>query len=701
MIRRFVSLVAVALAGCLWSSAAVGDPRPLSEFQERAARFQSRLDVPRFETSAEEVRRSADRAIDESERGLARIASQDLGGATFQSVFAAMDSALYPVMSCVNRLWLVKETSEDASVREAATEQTTRIAQWFVEQQYREDLYEVCRAFEARYEAGGVERLRGADLKLFEDTMRDYRRAGMHLDAETRARVEGLQKRLTELETEFSTNITNADESVEFTREELEGVPGTFLSGLEARGGVYTLKPTVITHFLAVMENAHSEESRKRMKTARYAVAQSENGPLLDRIVSVRDEIAAALGYGSWADYQIEPKMARTGDRALEFLLDMKRGLEPKFEEEVGAFRAMKARDTGDADAQVRIWDWRYYTNRLMQERYDIDSEALRAFFPLERVQAGMFEVYETLFGLEFSEVQLSQSWTEGLELWLASDAASGEPLGLFYLDLFPRPGKYNHFAQFGIVDGKRLDDGVYQRPVVALVCNFTPPAEDRPSLLTHDEVTTYFHEFGHALHSILTRAEYAQQSGTSVERDFVEAPSQMLERWCWDPAVVNTFAAHWQDPSKKIDPAILERMEEARLATIGNHYRRQLAFGIGDLRLHAKGERKDTRRILNDTMAEVFYAPPPGTNFGAYWGHLTGYDAGYYGYAWADAIAADMATVFEHSPGGWMNREMGMRLRNEIYAAGGSRSAEESIRAFLGRERSIEPFLESIGIER
>ena len=699
MTRRFSFLIAAGVTAVLASSA-TAEPRPLSSFQERAERFGARLTLPEFETTPAAVVASCDEAIDASERAIARIASQDLGAVSFESVFAALDDGLYPVINCVNRMWLIKETSEDAAVREACTAQTTRISQWFVEQQYREDLYEACAAFQEAYEDGERGELTGADLKLYEDTMRDYRRAGMHLNEETRREVESLQKRLTELSTAFSTNITNADVDVMFTREELNGVPESFLSRLKPERGVYTLKATVITHFLAVMENAHSEEARKRMKTARYSVAQAENGPLLDQIVSLRDEIATMLGYDSWADYKIEPKMAGTGDEALTFLLDMKRGLEPKFQAEKDAFSDMKSEDTGVAGAQVRIWDWRYYTNRLMKERYDIDSEALRAYFPLERVQAGMFRIYETLFGLEFSEIEPPYVWTEGLQLWLASDAATGEPMGLFYLDLYPRPGKYNHFAQFGIIDGKQLDDGTYQRPVVSLVCNFTPPSGDTPSLLTHDEVTTYFHEFGHALHSILTRAEYAQQSGTSVERDFVEAPSQMLERWCWDPDVVNTYAAHWQDESKKIDPAILERMEEARLATIGNHYRRQLSFGIGDLRLHAKGRDKDCQKILNDTIREVFYAPPAGTNFGAYWGHLTGYDAGYYGYAWADAIAADMAMAFRNSEGGWMDTEVGMRLREEIYAPGGSRDAAESIRAFLGRERSIDPFLESIGIE-
>jgi thimet oligopeptidase len=268
----------------------------------------------------------------------------------------------------------------------------------------------------------------------------------------------------------------------------------------------------------------------------------------------------------------------------------------------------------------------------------------------------------------------------------------------MFYLDNFPRDGKYNHFAQFGIIDGKLRPDGRYQRPVVALVCNFTPPVDGNPSLLTHDEVTTLFHEFGHALHSMLTRAHYVQFAGTNVPRDFVEAPSQMLENWVWSKPVLDRFAADYRDPSRKIDPAFIAKMEAARLATSGTFYRRQAAFALGDLRLHGPGDSKDSRAIMNATMSEVFLPPPDNSNFSASFGHLASYDAGYYGYLWAEAIAADMATKFEQSPDGYLSREVGMELRRKIYEPGGSVDMNGAVRAFLGRERSLDPFLEHIG---
>jgi thimet oligopeptidase len=284
------------------------------------------------------------------------------------------------------------------------------------------------------------------------------------------------------------------------------------------------------------------------------------------------------------------------------------------------------------------------------------------------------------------------------------SDSKTDEPLGLFYLDMFPREGKYNHFAQFGLIEGKLLDNGWYQRPVCALICNFPSPGKDKPSLLAHSDVETLFHEFGHAMHTILTRANYGRFSGTSVPRDFVEAPSQMLENWVWDKRVLDSFAADYRDPSKKIPEQILAKLKESRLATEGTRYRRQLSFGLTDLRLHTEIHDNNADEALplsNKVLSEVFLPLVPDTAFVAYFGHLMGYDAGYYGYAWADAIAADMATVFEKAPNGYFDQAAGRRLRTEIYEPGDSRDVNISIEKFLGRKRSIDPFLKKIGIEK
>jgi thimet oligopeptidase len=450
------------------------------------------------------------------------------------------------------------------------------------------------------------------------------------------------------------------------------------------------------------MDNARREETRKKFLMEHDNLARAENIPLLKRILPLRDDIAKKLGYQTWADYETEVKMVKNAAAAIEFLQRLKAGLQPKFDAELAEYRKIKVKETGDPQAEIKIWDWRYFSNQLKKEKYTVDAEQLRVYFPYQRVLEGMFDIYQSIFGLKFQQVEAPYKWIGDLQLYAVSDSKSGEPLGLFYLDMFPREGKYNHFAQFDIIPGKLLPEGAYQRPTVALICNFPSPAKDKPSLLDHQDVETLFHEFGHAMHSLMTRAKFSRFSGTSVPRDFVEAPSQMLENWVWDKKVLDSFAADYRDPSKKIPAEILGKLKEARLATEGTRYRRQLSFGMMDLALHSQihdDNADDALPLSNKVLSEVFLPLAPDTAFVAYFGHLIHYDAGYYGYAWADAIAADMATVFEHAPDGYFDQRAGRRLRVEIYEPGNSRDVNISIEKFLGRPRSIEPFLEKIGI--
>lgn len=684
-----------------------GPLKTLADVQNAAARTNSVVDLPSFERTPAELAASVLVALGEADRRLDALGAQPLDGATFDSTIAAIDDIIYPVITVANRISLMKETQTDPALRAAATEQVDVISAWQVKTAYREDVYRACKAYADALGAGARPAPAGEDRKLFTDTMRDYRRAGLHLPKETRDKVEALQKEILRLSNEFNSNITEARHELRFSKAELAGVPEDFLRQVAQPDGSYTLLANVTPHYVTVSQNAANPEVRRRLETARMSLAMGVNSALLDRIVALRDEAAAALGHASWADYQVEPRMAKTAARAVAFLDDLRAGLEPKFREELAEFGAMKGADTGEKSPTIHSWDWRYYENQLKKRKYEVDAEALRAYFPLDACLAGMFRVYEAIFGLRLHPIDAPYVWFGGVTLWAASDARTGEIMGLFYLDMLPREGKYTHFAQFDIIGGRERPDGRRQAPVVALVCNFNPPVPAsgeqpaKPSLLSHSEVETLFHEFGHALHSILTRAHRAQFAGTNVPRDFVEAPSQMLENWVWDAGVLNSFAADYRDPLKKIDPALIERMKEARLATAGVYWRRQAALALGDLRLHlapTPGAPKSAQKIINETFAEVFIAPPEGTSFGAFWGHLTGYDAGYYGYSWSRAIAEDMASQFAASPDGWMSASVGRRLRDEVYAVGGSREADETIRAFLGRDWTVTPFLTSIG---
>lgn len=682
------------------STASKTATKSVRDFQQAGKPFQNLLRLPEFETTVAAVNATADRTMADANAALDRIGKLKVGEVSFINTIRALDDNGARVSEAMSRLYLIKETSTNAALRDATTEAVKRLQEWGVSLDYREDVYRAVKAY-----ADTQPQLGGEEAKLLMETMRDYRRAGLALPKPQRDEVERLRKELSNVATDFESNINKAQKTLTFTKAELAGAPESLLTapGVKTGDDEYSIKINVTWQYIAVMEHVKSEAVRQRVVTEQHSLAKVENAPLVEKLLALRYQIATKLGYKSWADFQLEVKMAKNGRTAIEFEQKLRDGLQPKMESELAEFRKLKAAETGDANAQINLWDWRYYAEQLRKTKYNVDSEQLRNFFPLESTLDGMFAIYQRIFGLKFERVEAPYKWIDDLQLWAVTDAQSGEPLGFFYLDLFPREGKFNHFAVFPLISGKRHADGSYQRPVVSMVCNFTPPSGDTPSLLDHDSVETLFHEFGHVMHGILTRASFSRFAGTSVPGDFVEAPSQMLEAWAWDKKVLDGFAADYRDPSKKIAPEILDQLKASKYATYACHYRRQLSFGLTDLVLHDQitdANTADALALSNKTLSDTFLPLPEGAAFLCYFGHFTGYDAGYYGYAWADAIAADMETVFEKSPDGFFDVATGKRMRDEIYAQGDSRDVNVSIEKFLGRPRSIEPFLKKIGAQ-
>jgi thimet oligopeptidase len=693
----FVHVLLILLASSLVVSAA--EMKTVDDFRAAASKANAVLTIPDWEQTPEAVEAAVKNAIAKANASLDRIGAQDLGKVTFKNTVVTLDDVTDEAGLAANRATVIKETNTNSAVRTAAEKAVKAFDDWAVGVDYREDVYKAIKAF-----ADTHPKLSGEDEKLLKETLRDYRRAGLDLPPDQRKEVEELRKELTRLGTDFEANIVKSNAPVMFSKSDLDGLPESFFAspGIKTGDDVYTVMANVTWQFNTVQENAKNEATRKQLYLVRETLAKDKNVPLLNQMLALRNEIALRLGYKSWDDYQTEVKMAKTGMNAEKYINDLVAGIQPKFDSEIAELQKLKAADTNDPNAKIMVWDWRYYSNQLNKQKYAIDKEALRAYFPFQKVLDGMFNIYQSIFGLKFEKIVAPQKWIDDLQLYMVTDSATGEPLGMFYLDMFPREGKYNHFAQFEIISGKLLPNGKYQRPIVALLCNFPPASGDAPSLMTHQDVETLFHEFGHALHSIVTRARYGRFAGTHVPRDFVEAPSQMLQNWVWDKKVLDTFAADYRDPSKKIPPEIVKKLNDAKLANAGVLYRRQFAFASLDLALHDPHPEEmpyDSVAITNPILEKVFLPIDPSTTFVSYFGHLNGYDAGYYGYAWADAIAADMATVFEKAKDGYLDKQAGMKLRREIYEPGDSRDVNESIEKFLGRKQSVEPFLKEIGI--
>jgi thimet oligopeptidase len=692
-----VHISLILLASGLVVSAA--EMKTADDFRGAATKANAVLTIPDWEQTPEAVATAMKNAIAKANAALDQIGAQDSGKVTFKSTVVALDDLTYEASLAANRATLIKETNTNPAMRTAAENAVKAFQDWAVGVDYREDVYKAIKAF-----ADTHPKLSGEDEKLLKETLRDYRRAGLELPPDKRKEVEGLRKELSKVGTDFETNIVKSNAPVMFSKADLDGLPESFFAspGIKTGDDVYTVMANVTWQFNTVQENAKNEATRKQLYIVRETLAKDKNVPLLNQMLELRNEIALRLGYKSWDDYQTEVKMAKSGMNAEKYINDLVTGIQPKFDSEIAELQKLKAADTNDPKARIMVWDWRYYSNQRDKQKYDVDKEALRAYFPFQKVLDGMFNIYQSIFGLKFEKIVAPHKWVNDLQLYVVTDSATGEPLGMFYLDMFPREGKFNHFAQFVIISGKLLPNGKYQRPTVALLCNFPPASGDAPSLMTHQDVETLFHEFGHALHSIVTRAKYGRFAGTNVPGDFVEAPSQMLQNWVWDKKVLDTFAADYRDPSKKIPAEIVKKLNDAKLADAGVLYRRQFAFASLDLALHDPHPEEmpyDSVAISNPILEKVFLPIDPSTTFVSYFGHLNGYDAGYYGYAWADAIAADMATVFEKAKDGYLDKQAGMKLRREIYEPGDSRDVNESIEKFLGRKQSIEPFLKKIGI--
>ena len=671
----------------------------LTQLQDQAAKFNTVLTPLDWETTPEQITSEADAAIASANRKLDDIGKLTASQLTFENTIRALDDVGFELETVHHRLDIIEQADPDAKMRSAAVEAVQKLNEFVVGIDYREDVYHSVRAY-----AETKPQLQPVEQRLLDFTLRDYKRAGLTLDETKRHQVESLRKQIAFWDTHFAVNSNNASAKLTFSKDDLDGVPETFLSQAKTGEDQYTVDANVAPQFMTVASNCVKEETRKKLQIARDTRAKDKNLPIAAKVISLRAQLAVLLGYQSWADYQTETRMAKSGANALDFLEKLKSGLQPKYDEEIAEFKKIKAGFSGSTTPDVKLWDWYFVSNQLEKQKYAIDEEALRVYFPMDRVLQGMFAVYERIFGIKIEPLEPPAKYVDDLKLYAIIDAGTNQPLGLLYMDLFPRPGKYNHFATFSGIDGKLLANGKYQRPTAELICNFPAPSQNAPSLLDHEEVTTIFHEFGHAMHAILTTVDYANFSGLNVPQDFVEAPSQMLEYFTWDKNVLDSFAADYRDPTKKIPGEILAKLKEADLATKACWYRRQLSFAIMDLKLHMPltGDQKaNLNGYADSVLDEVFFPSDSGGAMLASFGHLfDGYDAGYYGYAWADAIAADMASVFQKSPDGFLDPTVGRRLRDEVYAVGNSRDVSESVERFLGRKQSVQPFLKKVGIE-
>ncbi|MDT8428005.1 MAG: M3 family metallopeptidase [Pseudomonadales bacterium] len=564
--------------------------------------------------------------------------------------------------------------------------------------------------------------LDSSQQKILQDRLLDFKLAGVTLPAAEKTRFAELENRLAELATQFSNNVLDATMawSKHITNENL-------LAGLSAQarqtavtlaqskgldGAVLTLDAPC---YLAVMSTADNQALRREMYEAFTARASELDSPtgewdnrgVIDEILCCRAELAELLGYASYAELSLARKMAASVDRVQDFLDDLiESSLAPakaEFEELQQFVRTEYQQDV------VNAWDVSYYSEKLRQRKFNISQEELRAYFPVERVKQGLFEIIKRLYGVSISRNTRVDTWHEQVEFY--DIHRDGELIAQCYLDLFSREGK-RQGAWMADCRGRRLSrDRRWQLPVAYLVCNFNAPGADSPSLLTHNEVTTLFHEFGHGLHHLLTRENYLASSGINgVAWDAVELPSQLMENWCWQSQSIALISGHYQT-GEVLPDAILQRLLAARNFQAGMRSVRQLEFALFDFRLHHEARVDAIRaeqaggflaRILQQTRARTQVYPVPASNrFQNSFNHIFagGYAAGYYSYKWAEVLSADVFSRFADA--GIFDTETSTRFLDKILSKGGGRDALTLFVDFMGREPDPTALLEQEGLSR
>jgi oligopeptidase A len=594
--------------------------------------------------------------------------------------------------------------------REAYTACLPKLSDYSTEMGQNEDLY---RAWQSLADSDHFKTLDASQQKLVRDTLRDFRLSGVALGAEAKARYKDIAQKLSQLNNRFEENLLDATQSWEksITDEAaLAGLPTSAKAQArqmaQTRGKEGWLLTLDFPSYHAVITHADDRALRQELYTAFFTRAsdqgpqagQHDNSALMEEILALRHELAQILGYANYAERSLATKMAGTPERVLEFLRSLAQRGRGRALRELDELRDFARISLGIDDLQS--WDLAYASEKLRKKLYQVSDEELRPYFPLPRVLNGLFSIVEKLYGIRIRQLQDVDTWHPDVTVYEISDAEGLR--GHFYLDPYARPNKRGG-AWMDDCAGRRRGKLGLQTPIAFLVCNFTPPLAEQPALLSHDEVLTLFHEFGHGLHHLLTRVEAAGLAGINgVAWDAVELPSQFMENWGWERDALELVAGHWQT-GERLPDELFQRMRAARNFHSALGMLRQVEFSLFDFRLHLEYDPRQggrIRQILDEVRDEISVFKPPAFNrFANGFSHIFagGYAAGYYSYKWAEVLSADAYSAFEES--GIFDVDTGRRFLTTILEKGGSQEAMDLFIAFRGRPPAIEPLLRHTGL--
>jgi thimet oligopeptidase len=603
---------------------------------------------------------------------------------TYTTTIGRLDDVILEIRDSQELTHLMSLAHPDAAVRDAAKVCDPKVDKFTTALYLDPAIARVMKAYAAK-----GEKLDGERERLLSDTLRDFRRNGVDLPPEKQQRLRELNAEITDIGTQFEANIAKVTGTVELKPSQLDGLPPDFVAKHPAKDGKVVVT-TDYPDYYPFVTYAKDRRAAEQLHVLFVNRGGDENIKLLDRLLRLRSEKAKLLGYPTWADYAIEPRMAKTAKTVHEFLDQVKAAVKAPAAIEFAELMKEHVALGGKATDKLPPSDRYYLEDRVRTKKYKLDSKELSNYFEVGAVTKGLLDITKAMYGLEYTKID-EKTWHPDVSVYEVR--SGGLLIGKFYLDLYSRQDKYKHAAMFSLRTAKRLPDGTYQLPEAALECNFPKPeAGGSPALMTHEEVSTFFHEFGHVLHQILTKSEIAAYSGTNTVLDFVEAPSQMFEEWTWSRDVLDLFARHYKTGAKIPDDmfaAMLKSRSFGRaLAT-----ERQLYLTYLDLEYHSREPGFDTTKIVEEVEnATTPFHYVKGTHFQTSFGHLIGYDAGYYSYQWALALSRDVLSRFKKE--GFLNPKTAASWREEVLSKGGGIDERTLVAHFLGREPNNDAYI-------
>ena len=656
--------------------------------------------IPFDKIKVEHIEPGVREALAQAQASLEAIIAHE-GERTYDNTIAALDDLQEKLGRVVSVAYHLNSVMSTPELRTAFNAVLPEISAFYAKLGTNEGLWQAVKSFAQSPEAA---KLTGIRKRHVEKLVQEFKRAGADLPADKKSRAEDISVELSQLHTKFSENVldaTNAYELIITDEAELAGLPASAKAQAKANAEAKNIKGYRFTlqmpSYYPFMQYAQNRELRQKLYTAfvnRAASGDTDNRPLIYKILELRKEYAALLGYKNFADYRLEVNMVKDGAAAQAFEAELKKKTEPYWQDEIRMLTEF-AQDELGLDT-LEAWDVAFVIEKLRKARFDLDQEELRPYFPVDRVLAGLFEITHQLFGITVSERDIAQVWHPDVKFYDIHDEHNTY-LGSFYADWFPRESKRAGAWMNSFITGGPTKDGF--APHLGLMCgNFTPPQDGQPALLSHREVQTTFHEFGHLLHHLLSKVEVAERAGTNVPRDWVELPSQLLENWTWERDALDMFARHYQT-GETIPQDLYEKMIASRTFMEANSQMRQLSFGAVDLALHIDFDPSSGQDVIDfgNSVMEHYTIKPAfaHNNFLTAFSHVFsgGYAAGYYSYKWSEVLEADAFSRFKQE--GIFNRETGRDYVNAILSRGDSADPDVLFREFMGRDPDINALIE------